>query len=184
MHISKIYILLSNVEVALGHCDEALLYLNKALTIAEQNNSLREMAIISCNMGDLYLRTADYSQAQAALRRSRSLTQIVDDKPVEAITLCNMGIVNIRTGNVMDASNELREAINIFEKSKDLAVNCLFYTNLAFSLLEQGKIVEAKKALFSALINGRSTNALPYLSFSLVIMGYLRLLQHKSMISY
>ena len=103
-NIGKIYTVLSTMEVALGHFGETLLCLNKALAIAEQNNSLREMAIISCNMGDLYLRMADYSQAQAALRRSRNLAQLIGDKPIEAVTLCNMGVIDIRTGNVMEAS--------------------------------------------------------------------------------
>ena len=178
--IGKIYTILSTMEAALGHFGETLLCLNKALAIAEQNNSLREMAIISCNMGDLYLRMADYSQAQAALRRSRNLAQLIGDKPIEAVILCNMGVIDIRTGNIIEASGEIEGAIAIFREIKDPASNCEFYTNLAFSLAEQGKITEARKAIFNALMYGRSTKALPYISFSLIIMGYLRLLQYKS----
>ncbi|GCE09042.1 DUF6788 family protein [Dictyobacter aurantiacus] len=175
--IGRIYTLLSNVEAASGKCDEALPHLKKALAIAEQYNFQREIAIIGCNMGDLYLRTAEYPLAQAALRRSRNLAKFMGDRPLEAMSLCNMGIGDVRTGNLIEATSEFREALDLIEITKTQALACLFYTNYSLALLEQGKVSEARLNLFQAFINGRKTQALPYLGYALVVIGYLRLLQ-------
>ena len=52
-------------------------YINKLLvtsltplTLFEQDDYQREIAIVCCDLGDLYLRKAEYPQAQAVLRRS------------------------------------------------------------------------------------------------------------------
>lgn len=177
--IIKIYALLSNVEASNGRCRDALPHLNKALTIAEQHNSQRDIAIISCNMGDLYLRMADYSQAQAAFRRSYRLAEEIDEVLVELIDLFNIGLVDIRTGNLIDSVNEIKQAIDLAETVKDKASISFFNAYLAFTFLEQGKILEAKEALYSSLNIGRKTHVSIYIGVSLMTLGYLRFVQSK-----
>ena len=47
-----------------GQYKEALLYLNKALKIYEQQSRRRNVAIVYNDIGDIYVRLADFSQAQ------------------------------------------------------------------------------------------------------------------------
>ena len=177
--IIKVYTLLSNVDGSSGHCKDALLYLNKALAIAEQHNSQRDIAIISCNMGDLYLRMADYSQAQAAFRRSYRLAKEIDEALAELLNLFNIGVVDIRTGNLADAANEIKRAIDLAKTTKDKSVISFFNAYLALAFLEQGKIIEAKEALYSSLNSGRKTHVSIYIGVSLMTLGYLRFIQSK-----
>ena len=107
--IGKIYTLLGITEGSIGRCSEALSYLNKALSIAEQYNDQQGIAIISLNMGDLYAKTANYAQAHVSLRRARSLAELIKGRPVASFVLINMGILDIRTGNLVEALDELKE---------------------------------------------------------------------------
>ena len=70
--LGRTHILLSNIKTSEGHVIDGLRDLNKALAIFEQYDCTREIAIVSCNLGDRYLSMAEYSQAQAALRNSFS----------------------------------------------------------------------------------------------------------------
>ncbi|GCE23473.1 hypothetical protein KDK_72730 [Dictyobacter kobayashii] len=177
--VVRIYTLLCNVEASSGHVKEALLYLNKALSIAERYNSQREIAIISCNMGDLYLRTADYSQAQAAFRRSLSIAEIIGDLLLEMFNKLNMGIVDTRTGNLSEAVKEIEEVADLNKKINDQSLVCIIYNYLALAFLEKGNIKSSKEALYLALLNGRKTRMVIYTGLSLVILGYLRLVQSR-----
>ncbi|GCF06911.1 DUF6788 family protein [Dictyobacter arantiisoli] len=180
--VGKIHTLLSNVEAASGRCEEALPYLNKALAIAEQHSSKKEIAIINCNIGDIYIRTAEYSRAQAALRRSYSLAESINDKLVEVINLFNMGLIYIRTGNLKEAVDEVTKAITISEIIKDKSSISLFYAYLAYALLEQGQDSDAKTALYNSLNIGRKTHVSIYIGNALVTLGYMRFIQCKQMI--
>ncbi|GCE31098.1 hypothetical protein KDA_65820 [Dictyobacter alpinus] len=179
VEIGRIHTLLSHVEAALGQCEDALTHLNKALAIAEQNNYQREIAIINCDMGDLYLRTAEYTLTQSVLRKSYNIVEYIEDKPLESMILCNMGVLNIRIGNLADASDELIRALDLV---KDPPSTCVYSAYLAFSLLEQGKVSEAQSVLVNAITVGRKTHVLPYVSFTLVMLGYLHLIQYKKYI--
>jgi tetratricopeptide (TPR) repeat protein len=175
--ISRMYFLLGNTEAASGRCSDALVLMNKALAIAEQYNSQREIALICTNMGDLYLRTANYSQSQVYLRRAKSIAELIEDKAVYSIVMCNMGILDLRSGNLKEALDELKEAIVIAESNKDYASVSVCRSYLAVALLESTDLNAAKEALYLALNISRKLSLFPYIGLSLIYIGYLRLKQ-------
>jgi tetratricopeptide (TPR) repeat protein len=166
-------------EGSAGRCSDSLSWLNKALAIAEQYNDQQGIAIISLNMGDTYMKTANYAQAQSSLRRARSLAELVGGNPIISLVLGNMGVLDIRTGNLAEAIDELKQAIILAEKHKELSSVSVCNAYLALALLEKGDIPEAKKALSKALMLSKSLNIYPFIGVSLVTIGYLRYIQSK-----
>jgi Bacterial transcriptional activator domain./IstB-like ATP binding protein. len=178
--ISRIYAILGTNEASSGRCSDALSLLNKALAISEQYNCLREVALICTNMGDLYLRSANYQQAQSSLRRAKNIADFIGDKPLVSVLLGNIGILDIRTGNLKEALAELEEAVIIAESNKDGASASICRSYLALTKIELGDIESVGVTLYQALAASRKLRIIPYIGLILVHIGYLRLLQSVS----
>ncbi|GER89553.1 hypothetical protein KDW_37150 [Dictyobacter vulcani] len=179
--LGRIYILLSNIEIATGRYAEALEHLKKALAISERYNCVREVAIISCNMGDLYLRISEHSQAQVALRKSLSFAERMGEFPLIAFVLGNQGMLYTRMGNLEEAENEFKKAISTVESLQDPLSMSWWYTCLSGSLQAQDKLSDAKSALLYSMKLVRSKHITPCLGLALVTLGELRLCQAQSM---
>lgn len=171
--------LLSNIEATGGRSADGIPHLNKALALFEQNDCLREVAIVGCNLGDIYLRTANYSQAQATLRRSLNLAERINNMPLKTFALGNLGMLDIRTGNLVEAEEEYRLAANLFERFADPVSSSMFHSGLAIVLQEQGRLSDAKPPLFYALKTGRTLHVNPCTGLALVTLASLRLTQAK-----
>src|SRR5205085_2330457 len=65
--LGRIHTLLAAIAATMGQSTQALTHLNTVLPIFEQFDRQREIAIVCGNLGDLYLRRAEHSKAQATL---------------------------------------------------------------------------------------------------------------------
>ncbi|GLV54519.1 hypothetical protein KDH_13660 [Dictyobacter sp. S3.2.2.5] len=179
--LGRTYIVLSNIEAASGLCNDALPHLNKAVEIFEQYDRPREIAIASCNMGDLYLRLAEYSQAQSKLRRSLNDAERIGEMPLVSVVMGNLGVLDLRIGNFLESQKELRQAILLAEHyTKDPIIYSIFCSYLSLAYQESGQITEAIAALKKALGIGRVTYAAPCVGLALIALGNLRFVQAMS----
>lgn len=172
--LGRAHTLLSNIKTSEGRVIEGLQDLNKALPIFEQHDCTREIAIVSCNLGDRYLSMADYTQSQASLRLSFSIAERIGDIPLLAFVCANLGLLDLRTGSLVEAEVEFKRAI---AHTEDPVFKSWWSSYLTIVLQEQGKLSEAKIVLQYALKVGRNTHVPPCIGSTLLALGYLRLAQ-------
>src|SRR5450755_4135234 len=175
--LGRAHMELGTIEVSRGQLEGALIHLNMALALFEQYDCQREIAIVCCDLGDLYSRKADYSQAQATLRRSLSLAERIGELPLVSFVYGNLGILDIRTGNLDEAEAEFRRSIMLAGHVDDPASVSLWHIYLASVLQEQGRLSESGGILLRALIIARSIHFAPYIGLALVTLGSMRINQ-------
>lgn len=172
--LGRIQMLLGLIANGAGHSNDALDHFTDALTLFEQHDYHREISIVCCNLGDLYLRKAEYSQAQAVLRRSLSIAERIGDIPVVSFAISNLGVLDLRMGNLVDAETELRRGITFAERIDDPVSISILYSYLATVLQERGKLLDAEAMLRRALMIGHTMHIIPYIGLTLVAVGNLR----------
>ena len=177
VNLGRIYILLAALAATVGKSAEALDHLNKALVIFEQDHHEREIAIVTGNLGDLYLRQAAYEQAQASLRYSLNIAERMGDLPIACVNYGNLGVLAERLGNLADAERLLKRALTLAERVGDPVYQCLWLAYLAFFLQEAGKDEEARSCILRALTLSRAKALATCAGFALVMLGQMRLAQ-------
>jgi tetratricopeptide (TPR) repeat protein len=175
--LGRTHLLLGSIDGVVGQNLSALRHLNTALAIFEQYDRRREIAILCCNLGDLYIRNAEYTLAQATLRRSLSISEQIGDPPIMSTAISNLGILTIRLGDLSEAESYFQRGLSLAEQVNDLVYTSLVNGYLATVMLEQGDLDGARIYLRKALLLGRSTNFAPCIGFSLVVLGRLRITQ-------
>ena len=171
---------LGTIEVSSGRYGDALTHHNTALALFEQYDNQREIAIVCCDLGDIYLRKAEYAQAQAALRRSLNLAERVGELPLVSFASGNLGVLNMRTGNLIEAEAEFRRAIALAERINDIASASAWKAYLADVLQEQGNLLEVDAVLHGALAVSHTMHITPYTGIALVALGHLRIAQAQA----
>lgn len=173
--LGRVHTLLAGVEATLGNISEASEHLQQALTVFEKNNIKSEIANVCCNLADIHLRRAEYSQARPLLMRSRELAEDIGHVPIRSVALINLGVLAARLGDLVEAEDWDRQALALTEQVNDLFYISLFSSYIATALIEQGKLNEAEPLLIKALKIGHSRHIAPCIGFALVALGHLRL---------
>ncbi len=181
-NLAHAYYHLGAISNSSGQYTEALVYLNKALKIFEQQNLRRSVAIACNDIGDIHLRLADFSQAKAFLERGLQDAKYVGDLLLVSYIIGNFGLVAMRLGQLVEAEAHLKHAIIQVEQYNNLIGKVLFSPNLAILLFEQGKVSEARSTLCTALTIARRLHLVPYIGFVLITLGNMRLLQATTML--
>jgi tetratricopeptide (TPR) repeat protein len=169
--------LLAAIAATIGESTIALDHLNTALTIFEQYERQREIAMVCGNIGDVYLRKAEHTLAQAAVRRSLSIAEQIGDTGIISVDFGNLGILSARFGDLLEAEVYYRRALALAEQVNDPVYMSLLYSYLATIMRDQGKIDEAKTALCQALRISRAMNITPSIGAALVALGHLQVAQ-------
>jgi tetratricopeptide (TPR) repeat protein len=177
INLGRIYVLLGMIANGAGKTNEALSHFNMALALYERYDRQREIVIVCCNLGDLYLRKAEYVQAHAVLRRALNLAERIGDIPNLCIIIGNIGILDARTANLVEAENEYRRAITLAESTNDDASVSVCCAYLSTVLQEQNSLSEARVVLHRALKISRDMHITPYMGMALVVLGNMRISQ-------
>lgn len=173
--LGRAYALLGLIADEAGRCTEALTHLNAALTSYEQHDRQREIAIVCCNLGDVYLRRAEHILAQSALRRSLSLAEKIGEIPLISVIFGNLGVLSMRNGNLIEAEDWFRQSLVLAERMNNPVYMSLWNAALATVLQDRSKFSEAAKHLAQGLSLGRSTRISPRIGFALVSLGDMRI---------
>ena len=160
-----------------GRRMEALRHLNTALTLFEQYDDKRRIAHVSCNLGNVYLKKAEYEQAQAAFRRSFNLAEQLGDDPLKSVIYSNFGELAAATGDLEESERWYRKALDLTVLTNDREYISNWNSALATVLQEQGKLEEAAFCIRQALAVGRAYHLNPCIGTALVALGNLRVKQ-------
>jgi len=175
--LGRTHTLLAAVAATVGESTNALYHLNTALPIYEQQERQREIAIVSGNIGDVYLRKAEHFLAQAAFRRSLGIAERIGDIQIMSADYGNLGVLSARFGNLIEAKDRYKQAVILAEQVNDPVYLSFLHCYLAITLQDQVKLEEAKKNLLKALKISRAMKFTPGIGFALVALGHLRITQ-------
>lgn len=177
VELGRTHVLLGLVATSAGESREATVHWNAALRSFEQYDRQREIAIVCCNLGDVHLRRAGHSQAQAFLRRSLSIAERIGDLPIVCMSFTNLGLLAARMGDLADAENWYKKGLVQAERINDPVNLSILYTYLTSVLLDQGRLEEAGAYILKGLSISRAIGITPCIGFSLVSAASLRLVQ-------
>ncbi|MDQ6662243.1 MAG: tetratricopeptide repeat protein, partial [Chloroflexota bacterium] len=177
VNLGRTHVLLGLIAATEGQPGAALAHLNAALTLFELYNYQREVANVSCDIGDVYLRKSEHELAQSFFRRSLHLAEQVGDIPLMSVVFCSLGELAERSGELREAENLFKQSCTFAEQVNDQIYVSLWNVYLAAVLQVQGKIPEAKACIQRALILGRSMHNEPCIGFALIALGQMRLVQ-------
>jgi tetratricopeptide (TPR) repeat protein len=173
--LGRAHRLLASIEVYIGQSSLALDHLNTALAIFEQYDRQREIALVCGDLGDAYLRKAEHTLAQAALRRSLSIAERIGHVSIMSVAFGNLGMLSARLGDLPQAEIYYKRALALAEQVDDPVYISLLHGYLVPVMQHQGKMVETKFSICQALTIGRSMNVSPCIGVALVALGHLRI---------
>ncbi len=170
--LGRTYTILGAIATAVGLPAIAVSHFNTSLALYEQYDRQREIASVCCNLGDIYLRKAEYSLAQSSLRRSLNIAeQLVGEIPLASVVRVNLGVLAMRLGELVEAEGWFKQGIELAERVNDPVYASVFYASLSTSLSEQGKNLEARKSIYCSLSTSRSMHIAPCIGFALIALG-------------
>jgi DNA-binding SARP family transcriptional activator/Tfp pilus assembly protein PilF len=175
--LGRTHMLLAAIAATVGESTFALDHLNTALTIFEQYDRQREIAMVCGNLADVYLRKAEHTLAQAALRRSLSIAERVGEVEIMSADFGNLGMLSARFGDLAEAEVYFKRGLVLAEQVNDPVYTSLLYGYMATVMQTQGKINEAKKSSCQALKIGRALNFTFCIGVALVALGHLHITQ-------
>jgi DNA-binding SARP family transcriptional activator len=175
--LGRAHRLLASIAVTIGQSSIALVHLNTALATFEQYDRQREIALVCGDIGDAYLRKAEHTLAQAALRRSLSIAERIGHVSIMSVAFGNLGMLSARFGDLPEAEVCYKRALALAEQVNDPVYISLWHGYLASVMQDQGKIKEAKSSLRQALTISRAMNFTPSIGVALVALGHLHIAQ-------
>ncbi len=162
----------SQLTLAFGHQ-------SKALAVFEQYDDKRQIAHVSCNIGYIHIKKAEYELAHKALLRAFDLADRIGDAPLVALVIANLGEFAASIGNLDEAKERYRDALRRAESTEnpDREYVCLWNVGLGEVLLKYDDLVEATASLCRAWQIARELHSQPCVALVLVGMGNLRIAQ-------
>ena len=111
LYVERIYSALGRAYPEVGESARALLYLGKALEIANAQSDTTMIASLHNDIGYLYLEQEDYAQANAQFGESLKIYVAEKNQREEARVLLNLGVVDQRRSNYDDALRYFRGSL-------------------------------------------------------------------------
>lgn len=182
INLGRTHRLIGTIAEALGQLTNVLTHQSKALALYEQYDEKRQIAHLSCDMGYIHLKKAEFALAQAELRRAQSLAELIGDEPLLALVYSDWGEMAVATGDLEEAENWYRRALELTEE--DLVYISMWNAGLASVLHERDKLNEATRCLRRAWTIGRSMHNNPCIGLALVTLGNMRISQALAARSY
>jgi len=175
--LGRIHTVLGSIANAYGQPTTAIAHLKAALAIYEQYQRPREIAHVSCNLADFYLRRAEHSLAQSTLRRSLEMVEQLGDVPLLSVVRGNLGLLAMRLGELIEAEVGFKQGVEFAKRIDDPVYVSAFYASLSNVLQEQGKNLEARESIYHSLRTSRSIHVAPCIGFSLIALSSLYITQ-------
>ena len=175
--LGRAHLLLGTIAAISGQALDALNHLHTALTTFEQFERQREIAMVCCTIGDVYLRKSELTLAQSVLRRSLGIAERVGETSIMSGSVGNLGIISSRFGDLLEAESMYRRGLVLAEQISDPVYISFWYSYLTSVLQYLGKLDEAGSSLCHALRAGRAIHFAPCIGLALVSLGQLRIVQ-------
>jgi predicted ATPase/DNA-binding SARP family transcriptional activator len=179
INLGRIHRQIGTVAQSRGQLTLALEHQNKALAVFEQYGDKRQIAHVSCNIGYIHLKKAEYDSARTALLSSLNVANRSGDTPLVALVFSNLGELAASIGNLGEAEDLYRDALAPPESTEDedREYVCRWSIALGEVLQEHDKLTEATGYLCRAWRIARELHSQPCVGLALVGIGNLRIAQ-------
>ncbi|GCE14472.1 ATP-binding protein [Tengunoibacter tsumagoiensis] len=175
IHSGRIHRLMGTIAHSLGQLSMMLTHQKLALAVFERYGEQRQIAHLSCDMGYILLKKAEYEQAQQALQRSYTLAESIGDGPLLALLCSNWGELAAARGDYPEAARWYRRALEMNEEDREYI--SLWNANLALVLQRLGQTQDAARCIRTAWKVGRDLDSVPCVSRALVTLGMVRVMR-------
>jgi tetratricopeptide (TPR) repeat protein len=115
---------IGRIELDRKNFKESLIYLNKALDVYKDNNDNIWQAYTLTDIGNNYLDSEKYNEAEQAYLEALDLANTFDLKDTRTNIIGNLGSINYERGNYFEARKNIHEALNVNRSINDI-VNIL-----------------------------------------------------------
>ncbi|GCE31121.1 hypothetical protein KDA_66050 [Dictyobacter alpinus] len=168
------------IVVDMGQLSLALEYQNQALAFFEHSGELRQIAHLSCNIGFIHLKMAEYEQAAAALRLALNRAEQMRDLALLSLVHSNLGELGAAVGNLDEAEKQYNSALKLNSLLEDPQYMSKWNSGLAGILQERGNLQGAASCIYTAFSTARAMHNAPCIGQALVALGNLRIAQSMS----
>src|SRR5712691_1721065 len=183
VELGRTHALLGALANGVGKRSQALAHMNTALQIFEQYDQKRGIAHVSCNLGYVHLKKAEYELALASLQRSLSLAEQLGDAPLASVIFSNLGelvAASDNSGDLEEAEQWYKKRLVMEKRFNDREYMSRWNAGLAAVLQEQGKHDEAAACIRLALSIGRTMHHSPCIGIALLALANLRVAQAEA----
>jgi CHAT domain-containing protein/uncharacterized protein HemY len=156
LYIARIYSALGREYPETGESARALLYLGKALEIANAQSDTNMIASLHNDTGYLYLEQEDYAQAHAQFSQSLKIYAALKNQREEARVLLNLGVVDQRRANYEEALRYFRLSLQAAKATDILEVQIAANEGIGVVLTAKRDFHGATDALDNALATAKS----------------------------
>ncbi|MCE3279679.1 MAG: protein serine/threonine phosphatase [Bacteroidetes bacterium] len=169
--IGKGYNSLGTNYKALSEYTKALESYQRGLTIAEDLNSKKEIAIFLMNIGSIYRPLHDFDKALDHYKKALVIAEQINEKKTIAQLYGNMGVVYFEIGNYTEQLAVNEKALKIFREIKDIDNESWILSNLGDLYAVQGDFEKALETQKTAIKLYDQMGNLSYKSSSLDNIG-------------
>ncbi len=180
VELGRTYTLLGAIANGVGKRSEALAHLKRALAIYERYDQKRGIAHVSCNLGHVHLKMAEYDLALASLHRSLNLAERIGDTPLSSVVFSNLAELAVSSGNLAEAERLYKKSLILAKGFNDREYMSRWNAGLATVLQAQGKHDEAAACIQCALSIGRNMHNAPCIGVALLALANLRIAQAQA----
>lgn len=138
---------LSKAHLDKGEWNEAEMYAEKAVNIAEKNNEKNNLAVALMQQGKMFKERGYLKRSIKVLDKAIVLFRELNTTSNVAICLTYKAATQERLGDFSDALQSFQEAENISEENSDLLQKGMIYNRRGLAYWHHGEVEEALKSI-------------------------------------
>lgn len=158
-YLAGVYAALGKVYPEIGEYARALLYLNKALSIATVSFDQDTIANILNSIGYLYMEQEDYAQAKEHFDRSLKIYLKQDNKVEASRVLLNLGVIEQRQAHYEEALTQFKLSLQAAKATQINDVQIAAGEGIGVVLTAKKDFVGAQQILNESLTLARQTKS-------------------------
>src|SRR6266480_2982364 len=155
--------------------DAAVEYFQKALAVYEQHHCRREIGLVWCDLGDVYVKKADYSTAETFSRRALEIAEQIGEIPTACVVYINLGMLAARSGRLVEAKALYSRGFVLAEQVNDRTQMSLAATYLALVLQDLGELKQARYYILRAHAANKHLNVVACVGPTLIAYASIQL---------
>jgi len=151
-----------------GETQEAINYLQRAISYLERGGHKDYLTLAYNNLGDILKDSGQWEEAMQVLNKALNVAQQFAKPIYEAMARITMADILCAQGHYLDAEEHARKSLSLVERSTDKWLECGVLRTLAAVCRGQGKVEAALKTLRQAMQMSTSLRDLYGLTLAMV----------------
>jgi tetratricopeptide (TPR) repeat protein len=149
--LCKFHCQLGEVQLELGHLDDAIGYFRQALSISQERHDVAALAAAHRLLGKAYQEKGDFGRSEESYREADRALETCDDTAEKASLLLDWGSLFEDLAHHTKARDRYKSALGISQSAGDPEGEIAARRHLASALQELGSASEAEQELIHAL---------------------------------